>query len=122
MNAKQRRETKATLVKVRDLLSDEANWLKGYFACDTENRGVSPRSENACQWCLEGAVRLFCNGWEKHFTDPDVKPDTPYHRVCDALKDTADTPSLLKFNDDKDYEDVVKLIDDTIFNIEKGYL
>lgn len=45
------------LLGVRDLLSDESRWSKGFLATTSDNFPVNPLSVLAAKWCLEGALR-----------------------------------------------------------------
>lgn len=45
---------------VRQLLSDERRWTKGWWAKDWSGKDVPVQSKRACCWCLSGAVRRAC--------------------------------------------------------------
>ena len=53
-------------MKVRELLSDETKWTQGTNARDSEGKGVAASSEEACSWCLIGAI-FRCYGIEGSF-------------------------------------------------------
>lgn len=68
--------------KVKELLSDKANWTQKAFARDKNNAGIdhfSPalcaKHQNACSWCLVGTVYKVNEGIDnteinlQHFHD-----------------------------------------------------
>lgn len=48
-------------MKIKELLSDESKWTKGWFARDNNNEPVRVNCPSAYKWCLEGAG-LRCYG------------------------------------------------------------
>ena len=46
---------KETLVKAKQLV--ERGWVKMSFAIDDEGEPCSPMDENACGWCVSGAIQ-----------------------------------------------------------------
>ena len=46
--------------KVKELLSDKNRWTKGDYAKDETGRSVKVNDDNACKWCLYGAVLKIC--------------------------------------------------------------
>lgn len=45
-------------MKVYELLADPASWTKGEFARNANGYPVLSRSNEACCWCLAGAVNV----------------------------------------------------------------
>jgi hypothetical protein len=43
---------------LQNVLSDESNWCKGWYARDAANETTNVTSGNACKWCLQGAIHL----------------------------------------------------------------
>ena len=47
-----------TLKNLRKLLASEDRWVQGSLAVGKEGSRVSPRSSDACRWCLHGGLIL----------------------------------------------------------------
>jgi hypothetical protein len=44
-------------MKIKELLSDESKWIKGYFAADKDGNILDDEyNERACKFCLLGAL------------------------------------------------------------------
>lgn len=43
-------------MKVIELYSDESKWAKNSYAYSEDGRKVASFNENACKWCLAGAI------------------------------------------------------------------
>lgn len=50
------------LQDVRDLLTDPARWTQGKFARTAEGDSCYASDPEACQWCLEGAIKKVAKG------------------------------------------------------------
>lgn len=50
------------LVKAKKLLSDPGKWYKGYFAVNKFGKHTSSLKDDACKWCMLGALRRVCFG------------------------------------------------------------
>lgn len=51
------------LKRASELLATEENWTQGRFARDRNNHPVDYTAENACKFCLRGAIKraaFFC--------------------------------------------------------------
>lgn len=46
----------------RELLADEAHWVRGDFARNASGASVLSTSTDACAWCLVGAMRNKAGG------------------------------------------------------------
>ena len=44
------------LIDVKKLLTDDACWVQNTLAVNSEYERVNPEDEEACAWCLQGAV------------------------------------------------------------------
>jgi hypothetical protein len=97
-------------MKLGDVLTSEKTWIKGYAATNAENIAVHPRSEEAVQFCLLGAVNKAADGncrerakLEEAAVDAAVKLGYLGIRRFTAL---------VAFNDDAytKWEDVQKLV------------
>ena len=49
-------EAKNILINARNLLADESNWIKGWFALDADNNAVVLWGNDAVCWCMTGAI------------------------------------------------------------------
>ena len=50
-------EAVTVLLAARALIEREANWTKGPFAADATGRDVDPLSQEACMFCVAGALK-----------------------------------------------------------------
>ena len=81
-------------MKVRELLSDKSKWTQGTFARDKDGFEVNSRSRYAVCWCLMGAVNKC------------------YEDVTEVMgKLKTEVGNFVWFNDNHEYEDVVKLVE-----------
>ena len=87
-----------TLVRVRELLSDESRHSKHYFAVDAGGGAVKATSPRACKWCLVGAFDKV-NGHE------DARQ---------YLEDISGIDDLLRFNETHTHTEVIALLDSVI--------
>jgi hypothetical protein len=53
-------ETIDIIKNVRKLLSDETRWIVETLAVNRKYERVDPEDENACAWCLTGAIDYVC--------------------------------------------------------------
>lgn len=86
-------------------------WTKGTWGKNKEGRTVLAMAEDACQWCLEGAVQKECGTAGDsviHEFSTFISPFLPPHR--------SNNNRLFDFNDDTHTkkEDVLKVIDKAI--------
>ena len=110
------------LEKIKGLLSDQDRWTQGYYAKDENGEDVSCFADDACQWCLLGAITKV--------TDPllisiDVRNMIDYaimdlHKdLFEEAKDESVEPVVF-FNDHENttYETVINVIDAAIVHCE----
>lgn len=94
-------------MKPSELLADPKHWCRGVLALTDLGECISPKSSEACQWCLIGAC-VRCEVW----------------RFEDKLRDTINRLfperigplcSIAMFNDHKDtiHEDVIRVLKET---------
>ena len=95
--------TKETLTKVRQLLSNPSHWTKGADARNSRGESVPYMAETACKFCLLGAIYRVA---EMHNVAP--KP------VCDALSAHLGEYSIADFNDTRSHGAILQLLDDAI--------
>lgn len=50
---------KETLIKAKELISDPSKWIKKVSALDNKGRGINPTDDNACKFCMLGAITKF---------------------------------------------------------------
>jgi len=56
-------------MKVKQLLTSEKKWTKGFYAKDKDGAAIGVQNEKACSFCLDGALSR-CYG-----------PDGTYHKI-----------------------------------------
>ena len=91
------------LEKVKSLLSDENKWTKGYMAADSQNNATEFDDDNACKWCLVGAV---------HRAVPDIMET---HDIFRVLRNITGVHAA-KYNDrsSTEYTDIIGLLNEAI--------
>lgn len=52
--------TLKVLNKLEKLLSDPERWCKGVLALDSTGKLIDPRGDDACKFCMSGAVTAAC--------------------------------------------------------------
>ena len=85
-----------------EFFSDRSRWCQQAFARDKNGRNVPSRDENACQWCLLGAIN--------HLLD-DEKSIQARMKLYSVLDKYSCDSSLIIFNDTHTYEEVMSLIE-----------
>lgn len=83
------------LVGADALLSDESKWLKGVMGMNADGNSVLPESDEACKWCLMGAVHRMMLKAGPIFSEPHVVLDS----TVDALRRVIGSPMVICFND-----------------------
>lgn len=73
---------------VAELLTDESKWTKGTFARTANGNLTLDSSDDACRWCLIGAVRRVYG-----FRTND------YYRAMTALNNVMQEPWVADWND-----------------------
>lgn len=88
-------------MKVKELLSRPENWIKHDFAVNKEGYDTYPDKEDACAWCLIGAI-------EKCYP--------PYQRskIKGKVRNKINSWGIAVWNDrlETKYEDVIKLVEE----------
>ncbi len=94
-----------TLRKIRSVLSDPQKWTKRAFARLPTGDPTSWDNNNACCWCLEGAILRSCRSG-------GINPIPVYEELHSFLPFRA----IANFNDDDSttHADVLNLLDRTI--------
>jgi hypothetical protein len=96
---------KTAIRRARNLLSDPKRWTKGTDAYSINSGlGADPKGEEACQWCLRGALRAVAlNG--------DYGPAS--EAVLQVVRDKGHT-SIPGFNDryNTTHADVLRVLDE----------
>ena len=95
------------LQKIREMLSDESRWNKEYYALGSDGKPVNIMNEDACSWCLAGAIHIVCPVSEQ------------YGEVISHLKQFIDGKVISSFNDSPDttYSDIVGLLNKSISSL-----
>lgn len=98
-------------MKIKELLSDESKWTKGWVARDSDKTPVNALSEKAVCWCLEGAVRKC------YSSETILCPTAEYFVKMNELSDAVHKKyavSVPGFNDDDNttFEQVKQLVEE----------
>lgn len=96
------------LKAVRELLSDKNHWTTDVMARDREGHATECKGQEACSWCLFGAIAKL--------TPDSKKRDT----AADYFKIKAGLHSLSRFNDFSTHEQVLALLDKFIIEHSDG--
>lgn len=84
-------------MKIRELLSDETKWCKNDVAQDKDGSAISATSDDACKWCLVGAI-------DKCYTDSTEDIWLKIYKYLNM--------SIGKFNDSHNFEDIKNLVEE----------
>lgn len=77
-------------MKVKEILCDESKWCKGAFAKTPSGNDVLPEDEDACRWCLYGALGLaYPNPRDFHKAEQKIREICV--RPIDVFNDHPDT-------------------------------
>lgn len=84
-------------MKVKDFLNSPEKWTRGVLAKGKFKRSINPESEEACSWCLLGAIiKCYDNDLEK------MKAKNKIHQVLLTMgyiiQDSFD--AIVIFNDE----------------------
>jgi hypothetical protein len=98
-------------VKVKELLSTREKWTTGAFAKDLYGTPVGYTSENACSFCLRGALNKVCS--RTVFSD---EIPSLYETIKSKLGFEISTYpiGLATFNDSRTYEEMIEVLDEAI--------
>ncbi len=91
-------------MKVKELLADPARWTKGTFARRVDNEAVASQSEEACKWCLLGAIRR-CYVEGEEYTQAHTKLKAAVIKFSGQYR-------IGTFNDTTTHEDLMKVLED----------
>lgn len=93
-------------MKIKDLLSDESKWIKRNNAQDKDGNVVYIDSDDACKFCLFGAVRRC---YRTHYEQEQVADI-----INDIVVDNNLSKNFIKFNDDPrtTFEDIRKVLEE----------
>ena len=92
---------KQNLLTLRDLLSDKSKWTQEVCARDKNDEEVSPGSEEACKWCLVGALMRI-----------DLHTEKEHDEICIYLNKKIG--GIGTFNDTHSHEEVMQKLDELI--------
>ena len=101
-----------TLKMVREFLSDETRWTRGLFARNANGEMAFINDEEACQWCLVGAITKVCSG-TFNATNVILRAQRYLHLQLDSEYD-----SLGGFNDQVEHKNILEFLDRTIETME----
>ena len=89
------------LKAARELISDEAHWCQGRFACDETGDEAYTTEPRACRWCALGAV------WA-------VAPGTVGIGAAERFLDIASGETITDYNDNHTHAEVLAMFDKAI--------
>ena len=111
-------KTVDVLMCVKNLLDSPDKWIKTFEALDDKGRGTHPKSQEACKWCLDGAVNASSADSVTYITTM---------RILDRCLDDNNSVSELiaggeavSYNDlpETTYIDIISLVDKAIERIQ----
>lgn len=115
------------LIATKALIATPATWTHKAFARNPLGNSVSPTDQDACQWCLVGALRKSCDGLQCQPDELYSLSDEIYNRLYNIaskvkLKLTvkydmtllSEAYTLDSMNDKLGFEFVQQLLDETI--------
>lgn len=80
-------------MKAYELLADESKWARKAYAYEVEGGPCDPKSENACAWCVLGAI-------DKCYSDrTSVDGGEEFRQQVAKLRDVVGNPS--QWNDSR---------------------
>jgi hypothetical protein len=99
-------------VKVKELLATEEQWTQGHYAKNTNGTPVGYTSEDACSFCLLGAL-------DKTVQNLICRSEIPslcvaINEKLNAMAGNNDDVILSEFNDTHTYEEVIAVLDRAI--------
>lgn len=110
--------------KVRDLISNEENWCKNFFAKNIEGKKVAIQSGEAYSFCMRGAIYRV-EGisdsivWNTIYQDV-LNLDTPEKYLTKKLNNYVNKLySIACFNNKVSHEEVLKFLDWSISEAKK---
>jgi hypothetical protein len=80
-------------VKVVEFLNEESKWIKYHSAVNKDGVSVQEHDENACRWCLSGAI-IKCYGY---CTKEEIDVTTKINGIID--RKTGFRITIADFND-----------------------
>lgn len=86
---------------VADLLSDESRWSRRFRAEDADGNEVHYRSNKACRFCMDGAMKRF-------YTNNDVFLQK--YRAVSRLAELKGFGGVEHFNDNNTHDAVLALV------------
>lgn len=118
------KETHLKVIKyARDLLADENGWTQHTFARNSNREAVSVYDENACSFCLAGAIQRAVykiSGSMDNSSRPEFHYCEIINNIYDDVLDVVNY-GITSWNDNESTssEDVLKLMDNIIERLEK---
>lgn len=99
------------LVKARELIKDEENWCKNALAKNKRGNLVSEKSDDACSFCMIGAVSCAGNRNLYSMGEVDNAIDILQRSIIDQ---GVGVIPISVFNDGASHKDVIKVFDHAI--------
>ncbi len=103
-----------TLKIAREIIKDEENWCKDYYAKDPSSKNVDPLSDRACKWCILGSV-VKASSNELEYENITSAEESEYILECFNYLDQAswnrfNQPASIA-NDFKGHEVALEILD-----------
>lgn len=107
---------KEQLKEIRKLIENPENWTKRFYARDKFDREVYDVSEEACKWCLLGAINRIMRSKENYKNYLVV-----ILILENAIRSITNHYNIVKFNDDPKttHEDILNLLDKCIEKVSQ---
>ncbi len=101
------------LQRVRKRIEKPENWCQKSVVLNSRGHPVSVVSDEACRWCIAGAIALECYGGEAECTSSLGT----YLKVCQLVNNYT-SYNMIGFNDSHEHADVLALLDKVITDLE----
>ena len=103
---------KKVLMTVRSIIEDERSWGKGQDAVNASMKKVGVMHENACKWCLSGAIQRALILYGKRYPDEVAVRK----QIITVLEKRHLTSNIVRFNDSvrTTHKDVMDVLDEAI--------
>ena len=103
-------ETLEVLEKARELIAVPGRWATGWYAYDDTGKKVDPEHEDACRWCVFGAMDRVCGG-----RSTDDATDALAAACCDLYG----IPSFAHVNDTEGHSAALSMFDRAIAKLKE---
>ena len=106
---------KEIILEVKKLISDEKNFTTNVLARDDKGEGVFPQSQDACRFCLLGAIDRVCH-LHKIAIEQKLEVEEQIKKAVYRWNYT----SILDLNDNHGHSAVISVLDEVIYIYERN--